>query len=198
MALGLSEHYTLRVLTGRVIGESLYENFINSNIWIITSNSLICSSFASSLAATIVSKQAGLVNIELLVIDDNTKNEEISKFVENKDMVVLAFGGEFDWSTNTNLTKKILETLSDIDYEGDIFFHVRIWAPGIVKELYLNNDKIKGYLNGRIWQYTFTFDLEKGLFKLQEVFFENEEIDLIVMKEMPLTHIHLELLKASL
>jgi len=195
MALTLSEQFTLRALTARVIGEAINE-LLPGKWGFVTGKNYICSSLVGGLEATLLSKQAGLTLTKTLVLEEG--QEPTEEFLLDLDSVFLAFGGESSAEQNYAWTLATLKQLAKVGFEGDIFFHVRIWVPGFVEKAVLADESIAELLveNPALW--TFTFDLDKGLFVVGQPHFSGDEIHFHPVKEIPITHQHLELLKASL
>ena len=195
MALTLWEQFTLRALTARVVGEAMHQ-LIPGKWGFVTGKNYICSSLVWGLGSTILSKDGGLTTIKTLALEPGEAPQP--SFFEDIDSVFLAFGGESEAEQNYQWTLKSLQQLAKVGFEWDIFFHVRIWVPGFVEKALIADEAVAELLveNPLLW--TFTFDLEKGLFVIAQPHFTGDEIHLHPVKEIPITHQHLNLLKASL
>jgi len=195
--LSLAEQFTLRALTWRVIGEALTSLNPSLSLWVVSGKNYICSSFAGALSSTVLSKQGWLTDLETVVMEKEDDAEELEKLID-KDVIYLWFGWESDLDTNYKLTKAALKKLALLDYQWDVFFHVRVWVPGLVEKAYLEDSDIAEFLTENPGLWTFKFDLEKGVFVIAQPHFAWEDIHLHEIKQVPITKQHLDLLKASL
>ena len=195
MTLSLWEQFTLRILTARVVGEAIHQ-LIPGKWGFITAKNYICSSLVWWIWTTILSKDGGLTSLKTLILEPGETPKE--NFFEDIENVFLAFGGESNAEQNYDRTLKSLQQLAKIWFEWDIFFHVRIWAPGFVEKAFISDENVAEFLTENPLLWTFTFDLEKGVFVISQPHFTWDKIHLHKIKEIPITYQHLTLLKASL
>jgi hypothetical protein len=195
--LTLAEQYTLRALTGRVVGQAMAQGAPDASLGVITNKSYICASLVGALEAAQLAEKGGLTEVKTALAEGPEAIKAAVEAVKDADVIFLAFGGELGPEVNKPLTEAALLALKEAGFVGEIFFHVRIWAPGFVKEALDKHPELKEYLE-ELPMGTFTFDLDKGVFILHDVYLEDGELKTEPLRVLPLTHEHLELLKRSL
>ena len=195
--LTLAEQYTLRALTGRVIGQALAQGVPDASLGILTNRTYICASLTGALEAAFLTELGGMGQVRTAVVEGPGEVEEAVRTLANVDLLFLAFGGEAGADLNKPLTEAALRAVQATDFDGEVFFHVRIWAPGFVSEALGKDPKLRSFFE-ELPLLTFTFDLDRGLFLLNEVYFEENEPKAEPVRILPLTQEHLDLLKRSL
>ena len=194
----LSEQYTLRALTGRVVGQALAQGLPEASLGVLTNKTFICASLTGALEAAYLTEKGGLTQVKTFIAEGPEAVAEGVRALKDADLLFLAFGGEAGPETNRPLTEAALKAIKEEGYVGEVFFHVRIWVPGFVKEALAADEETKGYFE-ELPMSTFTFDLEKGLFILNDVYFDEDgELKAEPVRVMPITAEHLDLLKRSL
>ncbi len=195
--LTLAEQYTLRSLTGRVIGQALAQDAPDASLGILTNRTLICASLTGALEAAFLTQVGGLGRVRTALAETPEAVADAVEALKDVDILFLAFGGEAGPEVNKPLTEAALRAIKEKGFEGEVFFHVRIWAPGFVKEALGGDRELRAHFE-ELPLLTFTFDLDRGLFLLNEVYFEEGEPKAEPLRVLPITHEHLELLKRSL
>jgi len=195
--LTLAEQYTLRALTGRVVGQALAQDLPDASLGILTNKTYICASLTGALEAAYLAEKSGLAQVKTTLAEGPEAVADGVKELKDADLLFLAFGGEAGPEINRPLTEAALKAIKDAGYLGEVFFHVRIWAPGFVKEALESNEELKEYFE-ELPMSTFTFDLEKGLFFFNDVYFDDDGLKAEPIRVLPITHEHLDLLKRSL
>ncbi len=195
--LTLAEQFTLRALTGRVVGQALAQDLPDASLGILTNKTFICASLTGALEAAYLAEKGGLAQVKTALAE---KPEDVPAAIEtlkDVDILFLAFGGEAGPDVNKPLTEAALKAIREKGFEGEVFFHVRIWVPGFVKEALAADGELKAYFE-ELPMGTFTFDLERGLFLFNDVYFDEEGLKAEPVRVLPITHEHLDLLKRSL
>ncbi len=195
--LTLAEQFTLRALTGRVVGQALAQDLPDASLGILTNKTYICASLTGALEAAYLTEKGGLAQVKTALAESPEAVAEGVEALKDADLLFLAFGGEAGPEVNRPLTEAALKAIKDAGYLGEVFFHVRIWVPGFVKEALAADEELKAYFE-ELPMSTFTFDLEKGLFLLNDVYFDEEGLKAEPIRVLPITHEHLDLLKRSL
>ena len=195
--LTFAEQFTLRALTGRVVGQALAQDLPEASLGILTNKTLICASLTGALEAAYLAEKGGLAQVKTALAE---KPEDVPAAIEalkDVDVLFLAFGGEAGPDVNKPLTEAALKAIKEKGFEGEVFFHVRIWVPGFVKEALAADGELKAYFE-ELPMSTFTFELERGLFLFNDVYFDEEGLKAEPVRVLPITHEHLDLLKRSL
>ncbi len=196
--LSLAEQYTLRGLTGRIVGEVLADAYGIPSLGLVTNKTYICASLTGAIEASFLADKGGLGRVVSAITEKPADAAAAVRELDGVNTVMLAYGGEADGETNYELTKAFLEAAADADLDADVFFHVRIWAPGFVAKAVAESEKIADYLKGRALG-AFGFDLERGVFIFHavEVTDEGEVVSEPIL-ETPLSLEHADLLRRSL
>jgi len=191
----LEEEIYLRGLTGYIVAKRIFDGY--KNIAIITYPDRICSSLASSLVSSLISKQGYRDKIARIYLYDDNKLNDIAKDIvkNNFDSVFIVYGGEQKISYVLEITKKTILALKNAGYKNSLLIHVRIWIATKQLSEILNNE-IKEYLKSLKEIRVFTADLQNKLFIFHKVKMDNE-IKLEKYAEEKLTDEHVELLKKS-
>ena len=195
--LSLAEQFTLRALTGRVVGQALAQDLPDASLGILTNKTFICASLTGALEAAYLAEKGGLAQVKTALAEGPEAVAEGIEALRDADVLFLAFGGEAGPEVNRPLTEAALRAIKDTGYLGEVFFHVRIWVPGFVKEALAADAELKEYFE-ELPMSTFTFDLERGLFLFNDVYFDDEGLKAEPIRVLPITHEHLDLLKRSL
>jgi len=196
--LTLAEQFTLRALTGRVVGQALAQDLPEASLGVLTNKTYICASLTGALEAAFLAGKAGLGQVKTTLAEGPEAVAEAVRGLGDVDVLFLAFGGEAGPETNRPLTEAALKAIRESGFAGEVFFHVRIWVPGFVKEALAADEETRAYFE-ELPMGTFTFDLEKGLFIINDVYFDEDgELKAEPVRVLPITHEHLDLLKRSL
>lgn len=196
--LSLAEQYTLRAFTGRIVGEVLADAYGIPSLGLVTNKTYICAGLTGAIEAAFLADKGGLGRVVSAITEKPEDAAAAATELAGVNTVMLAYGGEADGETNYALTRAFLEAAADAGLDADVFFHVRIWAPGFVKKAVEESEKVADYLKGRALG-AFGFDLERGVFIFHavEVTDEGEVVSEPIL-ETPLSVEHAELLKRSL
>lgn len=192
--LTLAEQIKLRQWTGRVIGADYLKAY--SNIAILGNKNYICTALSGAIGAAFIEANGGMKTLVHYFIDDGTDLSAVAEDTKNYALAFLLLGGETSNDENFGYLKEMVQALSQKDYSGTIFFHVRVYAPKLVHKL-LEDASIRNYLNNKDMK-TFTFDLQRGFFQLKSLKIEDEVLVESLDRETPLAYEHLDLLKRSL
>ena len=196
--LSLAEQYTLRALTGRIVGEVLADAYGIPSLGLATNKTFICASLSGAVEAAFLADKGGLGRVATAVTEKPADAKEAVRHLNGVNTVMLAYGGEADGETNYELTKAFLKEAAESGLDADIFFHVRIWAPGFVKKAVAEDEQIADYLRNRALG-AFSFDLDRGVFIFHAVEVdENGEVVSEPILETPLSVEHTDLLRRSL
>ncbi len=197
-SLSLAEQYTLRGLTGRIVGEVLADAYGIPSLGVVTNKSFICASLTGAVEAAFLADKGGLARVATAVTEKPADAKDAARALAGANTVMLAYGGEADGETNYALTKAFLKEAAAADLDADIFFHVRIWAPGFVKKAVAEDEQIAAFLKERALG-AFGFDLERGVFIFHAVeVTEDGEVVSEPILETPLSVEHADLLRRSL
>ncbi|MGB9780133.1 hypothetical protein [Caldanaerobacter sp.] len=197
--LTMAEQFTLRAMTGRVVGEALANFYeVKGGLGIVTNKTFICASLVGAVEATFLSLRRGLAKISTAMMEKPEEAKEAVKLLKDMEMVMLGYGGELGGEENYALTKAFLKAAAEEGLTSDLFFHVRIWLPAFVQRAMEEDEKIASYLKGKKLG-TFTFDLDRGVFLFYNVKVDEEgKVTLKLISEVPISLEHLDLLKRSL
>ncbi|MGO0123191.1 hypothetical protein [Desulfothermobacter acidiphilus] len=197
--LSLEEQFTLRALTGRVVGEALVRLYrLRGSLGLVTNKTYICASLTGAVGAAFLTRLGGLARVVTVVTEKPEETKEAVAKLKGTDLVMVTYGGEVGPEVNYPLTRAFLEAAAEANSPFDLFFHVRIWAPGFVTKALKESPRLAEYLSGKNLG-TFTFDLERGLFLFHRVRISGqEEAGLETLAAVPLSCEHLDLLKRSL
>ncbi len=195
--LTLAEQFTLRALTGRVVGQALAQDLPDASLGVLANKTYICASLAGALEAAYLAEKGGLGWVRTALAGSTDEVGAAVQDLAEADVLFLAFGGEAGPEVNRPLTEVALKAIKEMGFEGEVFFHVRIWVPGFVREALDKDAELKAYFE-ELPMSTFTFDLERGLFLLNDVYLDEEVLKAEPIRVLPITHEHLSLLKRSL
>ena len=191
----LEDEIYLRGLTGYVITKRIFDGY--KNIAIISYPDRICSSLASSLVSSLLSKYGYKDKVAKIYLYDENKLNDIAKDIvkNNFDAVFIVYGGEQKVSYVSEITKKTILALKNSGYKNSLLIHIRIWIA--TKQLSeILNDEIREYLKSLKEIRTFTADLQNKLFLFHKVKIDNM-VKLEKYAEEKLIDEHVELLKRS-
>jgi len=195
----LTEQFTLRALTDRIVAENLVRVYrLRGTLGIVTNKTYICASLTGAIEAAFLARLAGVGRVITALTEKPEDVKEAVNILKDADLVMLAYGGEMGPEENYALTKAFLEAAAEANLPADLFFHVRIWVPAFVQNTMKEVPKVGEYLAGKQLG-TFTFDLEKGFFLFHRVEVNPQgEVSLHLLTQVPITLEHLDLLKRSL
>ncbi|NPA22495.1 MAG: hypothetical protein GXN92_02865 [Candidatus Micrarchaeota archaeon] len=171
----------LRALTGRVVAKAAADLGINK-LAVVAPKNILCSAMGAAIESAFVSYTGGI-------------SGHFERAPEGFDSVLLAFGGE---SPVEEMKRAFVEKLKDMaerEIESDVIIHVRTYGMGGL-DMALEDETIAEYLTERA-TYVYTVDLEHGIFKMNEILWD-EEYQLYPVLEYPLTLEHTRLLNKSL
>ncbi|PTQ51438.1 MAG: hypothetical protein BLITH_1515 [Brockia lithotrophica] len=198
-SLTLAEQFTLRALTGRVVGEAIANAIgVRGTLGILTNKTYICASLTGAIEAAYVAHYGGTRRVVTTMAESEEQVKSALEGLAGSSLVFTAFGGEAGADVNLPLTRAFLRALKDSSCKADVFFHVRIWAPGFVKKALEEDPSLaEGLKNRNV--YTFTFDLDKGVFFFNRVVLgADNSLTLEKIAEVPIGVEHKELLQKSL
>lgn len=194
----LEEEVYLRALTGYVVGQNLFDGF--RKIAIITYPDRICSSMASALATSLISKYGYKENfVKVFNYEENKEEELVKRIKEFKpDTIYISFGGEQKMSYISKITYNLLVSLMKENCMASLVFHVRTWLATKQLSNLLSDEKLKKYLESLKEIRLFTADLQNKKFLFHRVKIEGNNVKLEKFKEFNINDEHVNLLKISL
>lgn len=197
--LTLAEQFTLRAMTGRIVGEALVDVYgVKGGLGIVTNKTYICASLVGAIEGVFLSRKRGLNRVLTVMFEKEEEAKEAVDHLKEMEMVVVGYGGEMGTEENYTLTKAFLKAAAEKQLKSDLFFHVRIWLPAFVQKAMEEEEAIASYLKGKRLG-TFTFDLDRGVFLFHNVEVgEGNKVNLKLINEVPISLEHLDLLKKSL
>lgn len=196
--LTLAEQYSLRGLTGRIVGEVLSGAYGVPSLGLVTNKTYICGALTGAVEAAFLADKGGLGRVATAVTEKPEDARSAVQQLQGVNTVMLAYGGEADAETNYALTKAFLKAAAEADLDADLFFHVRIWVTGFVEKALEEDPQIAEYLKDRALG-AFSFDLDRGVFIFHAV--EVTDDGALVSEpihETPLSVEHADLLRRSL
>ncbi|MCI4456627.1 MAG: hypothetical protein JHC19_00910 [Desulfurococcaceae archaeon] len=195
--LPLPEELYLRSLTGRLVGENLFDGF--KKVAVIAYPDRICSAMASS-ALTSFSYYTGYKDrIGAVFVYDENLRSEVRKIVdENFDAVYIAFGGEQKLSIVNQATLETLKLLRGSGYKNALAIHVRVWLATKQFSTVLSDESLRRWLESLPEIRVFTADLNNKKFLFHRVRIVDGKPVLNTFREALLTDEHVSLLKRSI
>lgn len=194
----LEQEVYLRALTGYVVGQNLFDGF--KKIAIITYPDRICSSMASALATSLISKYGYKGNFVMVFNYEENKEKELVKKIKEfrPDAIYISFGGEQKLSYVSKITYNLLVNLMEEKCMASLVIHVRTWLATKQLSNILSDERLRKYLESLKEIRLFTADLQNKKFIFHRVKIEGNNVKLEKIKEFDITDEHVSLLKISL
>lgn len=163
--LTLGEHYTLRSYTGQAFGRVMANSLKFNSLHVFTNNTSVC----ASLVGAIGSGYLDLEGKRRMTTTALNAPEDVQNITPTSEAVALIFGGQASPEVNYNLTRATLKRLADSNYNGAIFFHLRVWAPKFIERAAQEDPAIAKYLANKENLYSVSADLQNKVVKLWQV-----------------------------
>ncbi|AFZ71175.1 hypothetical protein Calag_1473 [Caldisphaera lagunensis DSM 15908] len=196
--LSIGEEVYLRGLTGRLVGIYLFKGF--NKVAILTYPDRICESISSAAAVSYLDSY-GYSENKVKIFDYSENIDDIIKSIIdwNPDAIYLAFGGEQRLVNVNDMTIKVLNSLYNHGYKGNILIHVRVWLATKQLSTILSNNELKEYLRSVQGIRLFTADANLRKFMFNYVLISKDgKVTLNKYAETDITQEHADLLKLSL
>lgn len=196
--LPLDEELYLRSLTGRLVGENLFDGF--RKIAVITYPDRICSAMASTAITSFSFFTGYRDGIGRVYVYDEKNLDSIARAVVEGgfEAVYIAYGGEQKMSVVAQAAQKTLDALRRAGFSGALLIHVRTWLATKQLSLVLADENIAGWLERLPEIRVFTADLGAGKFLFHRVKIDGRKAVLSLYREALLTREHIDLLKRSI
>jgi hypothetical protein len=195
--LPLSEELYLRSLTGRLVGEHLFDGY--RRVAVIAYPDRICAAMAAA-AVTSYTYCAGYRDGlgAVFVYDENIDEAARAIASAGFDAVYIAFGGEQRLSTVSEATVRTLRALASAGYRGALAVHVRAWLATKQLSAALSDPGLRQWLESLPEVRVFTADLSSRRFVFSRVRFAEGKASLAPYREALLTDEHVDLLRRSI
>ena len=195
--LPLPEELYLRSLTGRLVGEHLFDGY--RKVAVITYPDRICAGMATA-ALTSFTYYSGYRNGVGVVYTYDENIGETAKKISSSDFeaVYISYGGEQKLSTVNEATIKTFRALMESGYRKALAIHVRVWIATKQLSTVLSDDKIREWLESLPEIRVFTADLNAKKFFFNRVKIADGKPALTSYREVLLTDEHVDLLKRSI
>lgn len=196
--LPLSEELYLRALTGKLVGEYLFEGY--SRIAVLVYPDRICSAIGSSVVTAYLSKTGYREGAARIYTYDDERLEavveEILKF--DPEVLYIAYGGEQKLSRVNEATIKTLKALKAKGFNKALAIHVRTWLATKQFTTVLADSELLQWLKTLPEIRLFTADVPNLKFYFNKVKIEDGKVTLVKYAEASLTREHADLLKRSI
>lgn len=196
--LPLEQELYLRALTGRLVGEHLFDGF--KKVAVITYPDRICSAMAAAALTSftyVAGYRDGLGSV--YVYDSSQINKVASEIVSrNFDAVYISFGGEQKLSVVNEAFINTLRALAKAGYKKALAIHVRVWLASKQLSTVLSDNELRTWLESLSEVRVFTADLQNKKFIFSRVRFSEGKASLAPYREALLTDEHVDLLKRSI
>jgi AAA+ ATPase superfamily predicted ATPase len=195
--LPLPEELYLRSLTGRLVGEHLFDGY--RRVAAIAYPDRVCAAMAAA-AVTSYTYYAGYRDGLAAVFAYDEKIDETARAIASADfdIVYVAFGGEQKLSTVNEATVKTLKALANAGYRRALAVHVRAWLATKQLSTVLSDPSLRQWLESLPEVRVFTADLNSKKFIFNRVKFTEGKASLTPYREASLTDEHVDLLKRSI
>lgn len=164
-SLSLGEHLVLRGYTGKAFGQVLAQNLGLKSLHILTNNTSICAGLVGAMGASYLD----LEGQRQLKVTAFAAPEEVPALKPQEEAVALIFGGQATPEVNYGLTKNALKALAEANYPGAIFFHLRVWGPGMVAKAAQEDPAIARYLEQKKNLFSATYDPQANVVRVWRV-----------------------------
>lgn len=196
--LPLHKELYLRSLTGRLVGEHLFDGL--KRVAVLTYPDRICAAMAASALTSFTYVTGYRDGIGAVFTYEKERIEEIAKeIVEEKfEAVYISYGGEQKLSTVNEATIETLKALAKARFKGVLAIHVRVWLATKQLSTVLSHEDLKKYLEQLPEIRVFTADIPNKKFLFHRVKLSEGKTSLATYRECLLTDEHVDLLKGSI
>ncbi|MDP7975386.1 MAG: hypothetical protein RAK24_04420 [TACK group archaeon] len=192
----LEEEVYLRALTGRLVGQHLFEGM--DKVLILSHPDRICESISAAAIVAFFDRTGyGEGRVKVLTFDGTQEiGGQVLQF--KPDGVYLAFGGEERMTEVGELTIEALKQLMAAGYAGSLLIHVRVWLATKQLSFALSQGDILAWLKSLREIRVFTADASARKFSFFRVKIADGKTELYKYAEEDITQEHADLLKRSL
>jgi len=195
--LPLSEELYLRSLTGRLVGEHLFDGY--RKVAVITYPDRICAGMATAALTSFTYYSGYRDGVGVIYTYDENIGETAKKVSSSDfDVVYISYGGEQKLSTVNEAAIKTFRALMESGYRKALAIHVRVWIATKQLSTVLSDDKIRRWLESLPEIRVFTADLNAKKFFFNRVKIADGKPALTPYREVLLTDEHVDLLKRSI
>jgi len=195
--LPLPEELYLRSLTGRLVGEHLFDGY--RKVAVITYPDRICAGMATAALTSFTYYGGYRDGVGVVYTYDENIGETAEKISSSDfEVVYISYGGEQKLSTVNEATIKTFRALMESGYRKALAIHVRVWIATKQLSTVLSDDKIRGWLESLPEIRVFTADLNAKKFFFNRVKIAEGKPALTSYREVLLTDEHVDLLKRSI
>ncbi|MEM4971871.1 MAG: hypothetical protein QXE01_11550 [Sulfolobales archaeon] len=196
--LPLDQELYLRALTGRLVGEHLFDGF--KKVAVITYPDRICSAMAVAALTSFTYVTGYRDGFGGVYIYEPSHLERIAREIVSRDFdaVYISFGGEQKLSIVNEAFINTLRALARAGYKRALAIHVREWLASKQLSTVLADNELRTWLEGLSEVRVFTADLQNKKFIFSRVRFPEGKASLAPYREALLTDEHVDLLKRSI
>ena len=196
--LPLPEELYLRALTGRLVGEHLFDGY--SKVAVVIYPDRICAAMGASALTSFTYMTGYRSGIGAVFLYEKASIGKVAKEIVDKrfDLVYIAYGGEQKMSVVNEASKDTLKALAVAGFKGALAIHVRVWLATKQLSTLLSERDLKEFLEKLPEIRVFTADLQSRKFLFNRVKISEGNALLATYREVLLTDEHVELLKRSI
>ncbi len=195
--LPLNDEIYLRALTGRLVGEHLFDGF--KRVAVIVFPDRICSALAAGVLSSFTYHAGYREGVGAVFIYDENIGETAKRIVtEGFDATFIAYGGEQKLSFVNEALIATLKALMSAGYEKALIIHVRAFLASRQLSTVLQDESLARWLEGLPEIRVFTADLNAKKFIFNKLRIINGKPALTPYREALLTDEHVELLRKSI
>mgnify|MGYP001770632146 CR=1 FL=1 len=196
--LPLDQELYLRSLTGRLVGEHLFDGF--KKVAVIAYPDRICSAIAAAVLTSFTYVTGYREGFGGIYVYEPSQLESVAREIVSKDYdaVYIAFGGEQKLSTVNEAFLNTLRALARAGYRKALAIHVRTWLASKQLSTVLVDNELRTWLESLSEIRVFTADPQNKKFIFSRVRIVEGKVSLTPYREATLTDEHLDLLKKSI
>ena len=195
--LPLSEELYLRSLTGRLVGEHLFDGY--RKVAVITYPDRICAGMATAALTSFTYYSGYKDGVGAVYTYDENISETAKKISSSDfDVIYISYGGEQKLSTVNEAAVKSFRARMEAGYKKALAIHVRVWIATKQLSTVLSDNKLRKWLESLPEIRVFTADLNAKKFFFNRVKIADGKPALTPYREVLLTDEHVDLLKRSI
>jgi hypothetical protein len=195
--LPLAEEVYLRSLTGRLVGEHLFDGFRRVAVIILPDR--ICSALAAAALSSFTYYSGYRDGVGAVFAYDENIGEAARRIAAGGfEAVFIAYGGEQKLSFVNEAFKATLRALMEAGYNKALIIHVRAWLATKQLSTVLQDEALSRWLSGLPEIRVFTADLNAKKLIFNRLKITNGKPALTPYREALLTDEHVDLLRRSI
>ncbi len=197
--LTLGEQFALRGYTGAAMGQVLTAIIKAERVGVLTNPSSICGSLVGAIGAQVVSTSKAADAFAVAALAKPEEAATAVSAIKDRDAIALIFGGQVSAEENYALTKASLRALAEVNYQGALFLHLRVWVPKFAEKAAAEDPVIGKYLASKQNIYTVTVDAPNGKALVHRVSFaEPAQRSVEVLHQVAMNPTWLDLFKRAI